>query len=1362
MNRDGLMRELGRFTEASKVGDNNIVLSTEGLSREEAEIVNRLNEITGNFRAAQEYDLMKYKLTGDTLGIALWDMDVISGDPINPNNKFTWSQEFRAMLGFSDEADFPNVLQSWSNRLHPEDKERTLRALTAHINDHSGKTPYDVEYRLMLKDGHYRYFRAFGTSQRDSAGTPLRVAGALEDITEKTQVEEGLERSARIVKAINKSIEVFCLQEEKTFDEVMASGILPVAETVGFDRVCVFRFKDAKENLPEVRFLWDRSPSNTAGTDKSIIDISSKLFNEERISTLYKGNFINKRTCDMPEDERNFFNSLGIKTIFLGPIFTQGNFWGVVFLQDNIGNVYFFDNSVDVGLLQSSAHVFASTIIKEDMRRNVENALSESHKTLETLEHREKMISTLNRAAVKFLSQTEDTFEETMTAGVRLIAEMVDLDRFSLWCNFTMPDGLHASQIYRWDKEAGGTTTPTTGLEDVSYAKLAPRWEKLFAADETINSPAHLLPEAAVLKSFGVVSAYITPLFINNMFWGFALFEDRHNERYFDEESTEMMHSAAFLCVNTIIMNEKTQSIVKTLEALKNREKVLAYQLDQQKLVSEISKNFISFGDTNALINRALSKLGKKFNASRMFILSIDYDCSSVNAEYQWYANSSVPKFYNRHSFDLSSMITNIFPKNLSEGTIPPTISCKNTVDDKVFGMLRTADIVSFVCTPLYVESSLWGIIAVEDCFVPREWSEDDVSFFAMTSSIIAGAIMRNIYETKLKETIIKVTNLSKAKDEFLSKISHEIRTPMNAILGITEIQLQNEMLPQGTREGLSIIYNSGDSLLRIINDLLDLSKLEARKLEIIPVKYEIASLINDTAQLNMMRIESKPIEFKLEVDETIPFELLGDELRIKQMLNNILSNAFKYTDGGEIIMSVSAEENDDENFDVLVIFRISDTGRGMTKEQLCKIFDEYSRFNLDNNKMVEGTGLGMTITRNLASLMNGRISAESELGKGSVFTISLPQKKVGTKILGKEMAENLQKFRISSSSQIKRAKIVHEPMPYGRVLIVDDVESNLYVAKHLLDPYDLSLELATSGFEAIEKIKSGKIYDIIFMDHMMPKMDGIEAVKIIRELGYTRTIIALTANAVAGQSKIFLENGFDGFISKPVDTYRLNDHLNRLIRDKQPPEILEEARKLKNEERKTEMHKNTMLYSIFARDAKEMLPVFESTYKDIENISNNDLRLFIIKTHAMKSALANIGEISLSQIAFALENAGREGDKNTIKAQTPKLIETLKIIIKKIDMEAEVKIETAVTCDESTDYLHEQLKIISEACINYDARAANTAFEKLKEMSWTNETQALLDKIGEDLLLSDFDEANAEIAKFIGTESHLGRLSSS
>lgn len=586
----------------------------------------------------------------------------------------------------------------------------------------------------------------------------------------------------------------------------------------------------------------------------------------------------------------------------------------------------------------------------------------------------------------------------------------------------------------------------------------------------------------------------------------------------------------------------------------------------------------------------------------------------------------------------------------------------------------------------------------------------------------------------------------NRQKSNFLATMSHEMRTPLNAILGIAEIYMADETLAPDVTEALGKIYYSGDLLLRIINDLLDLSKIEAGKLEIMPVNYEVASLINDTVHLNMMRYESKPLEFKLHVDENVPAVMFGDELRIKQILNNLLSNAFKYTEKGEINFYISAETvQRGSMLHYMMVFRVSDTGAGMSREQQAKLFDAYSRFNTEMNRTVSGTGLGMSIAQNLARLMHGTIAVESELGLGTVFTLKLPQEKVGGKTLGTELAKNLEQFNFLSGPQTKGSHIMRDYMPYGRVLIVDDVETNLYVAQGLLTPYGINTETVTSGFECLNKIEEGNVYDIIFMDHMMPKMDGIECTKKLRASGYDYPVVALTANAVVGQAEIFLQNGFDGFISKPIDIRQLNMAVNQFVRDKQPPEVLEDARNKQiqmAEELAKPKPKDAELAKIFVRDALKTAEVLETIFTG-EALNENDLQTYIINVHAMKSALFAVKENDLSKVAQRLEQAGREKDHELITAQTPVFLSALRGVIAKNTPAEEPEAPVELNAAEQ-QALDGALGDIEAACEAYDKRKAKNLLAGLKEKKWPKSVSETLDKLSEHILHSDFEDAAA------------------
>jgi len=602
---------------------------------------------------------------------------------------------------------------------------------------------------------------------------------------------------------------------------------------------------------------------------------------------------------------------------------------------------------------------------------------------------------------------------------------------------------------------------------------------------------------------------------------------------------------------------------------------------------------------------------------------------------------------------------------------------------------------------------------------------------------------------TQRKEMEAAALAASQSKSAFLANMSHEIRTPMNAILGVTEILIQNETLPLDIEEGLGKIYSSCGLLLGIINDILDFSKIEAGKLDIMPAHYSVASLINDSVQLNVMRVESKPIEFELNVDENVPVKLIGDELRIKQILNNLLSNAFKYTDQGKVTLSV-ATQSIPMRGKIILEFKVRDTGHGMTQDQLGKMFDEYSRFLTGKNISIEGTGLGLAITQRLVSLMDGEIHVDSEIEKGSLFTVRLPQDIVDSETLGKDVAENLRKFRMGYLTQRKNGRVIRDSMPYGNVLIVDDVETNLYVAVGLMKLYRLQIDTAMNGHDAIEIIKSGKVYDVIFMDHMMPEMDGIETAKHIRDFGYTAPIVALTANAVLGQADIFLNNGFDEFISKPIDIRQLDTILIKHVRDKQPPEIIKEARRQQangsNEMNGVDSQTDTLLLESFIRDAGKAIALFEdqianNAFEDSEKSAEN-LKKFTIAVHGIKSSLWNVGERKLADFALKLEESGRKPDVEFVKKSAPDFISELRVLLEKFDIK-----NNKYGADDDIIDLRGKLYLIIEKASGYDRKGALDIIAEIKNPS--RETKAVLDDVKGFIIHSEFEKAESAAAAY-------------
>ena len=351
-----------------------------------------------------KYELMKYELTRDALGAGLWDMDILNKDPSNSDYLFVWSQQFRKMLGFTDESDFPNLLESWSDRLHPEDAERTLNALMTHLSDYSGKTPYDVEYRLMLKSGEYKHFRAYGTTLRDDDGAPLRTAGALEDIEEKKQLHDALERREKVLNALNETAVMLTSHKNETFDEVMSAGLRPVAEAMGIDRIAVYRRLGDETQLGQI-FLWFRG--RVLPLDEQLTKLPEVPPVLRWLEILRTGQCVNADVRDMRDDEAEFAGVFGIKAIIFVPIFVRDEFWGVITLEDHTTYRYFEEENLD--LLRSAAHLCAVTVARAEMEREINDVNAKLKIALEEA-------TAASRAKSDFLSQMSHEMRTPMNA----------------------------------------------------------------------------------------------------------------------------------------------------------------------------------------------------------------------------------------------------------------------------------------------------------------------------------------------------------------------------------------------------------------------------------------------------------------------------------------------------------------------------------------------------------------------------------------------------------------------------------------------------------------------------------------------------------------------------------------------------------------------------------------------------------------------------------------------------------------------------------------------------------------------------------------------------------------------------------
>lgn len=409
------------------------------------------------------------------------------------------------------------------------------------------------------------------------------------------------------------------------------------------------------------------------------------------------------------------------------------------------------------------------------------------------------------------------------------------------------------------------------------------------------------------------------------------------------------------------------------------------------------------------------------------------------------------------------------------------------------------------------------------------------LSVIAIDNTVV---IRRNMKE--MERLMHEAEASNEAKSAFLANMSHEIRTPMNAICGMTDMLLDEELSEQG-KEYAATIKSSGEGLLSIINDILDFSKIESGKMPIIPEEYYFSSMIHDLMSMMEVRVKEKPVKLRAEIQDDIPCRLYGDIGRVKQVIINIMGNATKFTNEGTITLKVSWKS---ETIDTgRLIFSVIDTGIGIRPEHMSKLFDAFEQVDMKKNKGIEGTGLGLSISRLLVQRMGGQIQVESEYGKGSCFTFDVVQKVIDATPC--EYSKNKKK------TKVKQFKLTFTA-PDARVLVVDDNKVNLRVASGLLKKFDIVPDLVDNGKDCVEMIRREAKYDLIFMDHMMPEPDGIEATGLIRAIGTPYTdklpIIALSANAVQGMEEEFIKGGMNGFLPKPIALDMLAETLEKWL----------------------------------------------------------------------------------------------------------------------------------------------------------------------------------------------------------------------
>ena len=817
---------------------------------------------------------------------------------------------------------------------------------------------------------------------------------------------------------------------------------------------------------------------------------------------------------------------------------------------------------------------------------------------IKSLERSKKMADTLNRMSVIFLSNTVETFDKMMTVGMGLIADMADLDRLNVWRNYSAPDGLYATQIYRWDRESGGTTPPVAELAGMSYSKFAPRWEKVLSGGGAINSPVRLIPEGHLLSARGAVSVLITPIFLKGNFWGFVIFSDHRNERYFDDESAEFMRSAAFLSANAIIRAEMDQEIIQAhkfnqaiiraapfgLTIFDENSRVIDCNEEILKIFGTSKQhyinNFLEFlpehqPDGKKTIDKINSIMKRVMTTGETIIIDwlhhnsegepvpCELTITSIEHENKYTVVAFVYDLRNIRKMEkeilkaarINQAILDNLPVGMAlfDGT-PRVINC----NDKLVEMFGTTKqhLLDRYYEDFSPEFLPDGRSALEEAYkitnraitgekVRIEWPHQTADGVPVPCDLTLTRVedqdefigigflydLRNIKKLtmQLEEALKRATTASEAKSVFLSNMSHEIRTPLNAIIGMTVIGKSAGDMPRKDY-CFEKIENASQHLLGVINDVLDMSKIEANKFELSNVEFDFEKTLQRIVNIIAFRADEKKQKLTVHIDKSLPRMLIGDDQRLAQVITNLLGNAVKFTpEEGSIRLETRFLGKEDDVYNVQI--KVKDTGIGISPDQHERIFSSFQQADSKTSRKFGGTGLGLVISKNIVELMGGHIELESEVGKGSCFSFTFKAKR------GAKKVPRLSDFGINWDNI--------------KIMAVDDDKEVLDYFKDIMQGFGTTCDTALSGKEALALVGINGMYDIFFVDWKMPDMDGIMLARELKARSKTPEhviVIMISAaewGSIADEAK---KTGVDRFLSKPLFPSSIVDVITEAI----------------------------------------------------------------------------------------------------------------------------------------------------------------------------------------------------------------------
>jgi len=1059
--------------------------------------------------------------------------------------------------------------------------------------------------------------------------------------------------------------------------------------------------------------------------------------------------------------------------------------------------------------------IFLFALLLQTRHEKRQHKIKIEERTLaEALEKRDKLLDAVNKAANILLTTNEEALEASLLYGMEMMGRSVDADRVYIMKNETIDGELYFVYQYEWVSDIGKQWTGIKKGTKVPYSFDA-EWPARFHKGECLNEPLHNLPPnmQQFFSQTQTKSVLVIPMFIQDNFWGLASFSDCKNEKIFTDDEVNIMRSGALMMISAINRNvqageirevhNRTRLLLdsmpytchlwnRNLEMFDcNEENVRMFHLEKKEEVMERFSDFYpEYQPDGKLSSELAAEIIKKAFDEGIFVgecMLRTSDGAPLPVEMTLvrvpYGGDYVVAAYARDLREHKKMMREIKAvqerlwEKVENGMVIIDIESRilldvNPATCNMFGGERD-EMIGKHCSQFFgqhecpiidagqtVDRGERKFIKSDGTVIPIQKSISRITYNGRSAFLESFNDISHFKKAEEQKRMLEVAEqANSAKSEFLANISHEMRTPLNAVLGLSGLTLEMDGLPEEAAMNLEKIYNSGSTLLNIVNDLLDISKIEAGKLEMIPNEYDIPSLINDVITQNVLRIGSKLIKFSLDISPDIPALLYGDDLRIKQILSNLLSNAFKYTKEGNVELGIRSEYAEG-NEDVWITAWVRDTGVGIRPEDIKKLFSDYSQVDTKANRNIEGTGLGLAITKKMVELMGGTIGVESKYGEGSVFTIRFKQKFVSNTPIGESVVNNLKNFRYSDSKRKQSSRIVRIKMPYARVLVVDDNVTNLDVARGLMKPYEMQIDCVTRGQQAIDAIlaEEGR-YSAVFMDHMMPEMDGIEATQRIREIDtdYAKNIpiIALTANAIAGNEEKFLNKGFQDFLSKPIDLPRLDEALRKWVRDKSKEKDFQDEEQLANNETEVGGRLTCKIISglniskglkRFGGDEEVYLNILRSytvntlpVLERIKDVDKDNLLNYATDVHGIKGSSYGIYANSVGDLAEELEKASKAGDFHFVNKKNKRLIKlTERLIIDINDMLSNIDAENPKQKKNKPD--REALLKLMSACEDFDIDSVNKAMAEIGEYEYESGTD-LIAWLKDNILEGNLDE---------------------